>query len=94
MPILSGNQNSSQRDLWFPVIDGAGGGLKVAMESVAKIDFPDEINREVTNEEIQAMYNIIADKIRYLDGSCVKTAVCMYTVTCQIMDLLLTNIGC
>lgn len=82
MPIfIWGIKNSSQGIYGFPVIDGAGGGLKVAMESVAKIDFPDEINREVTNEEIQAMYNIIADKIRYLDGSCVKTAVCMYTVT-------------
>lgn len=82
MPIyIWGIKNSPQGIYGFPATAGADGGLKIAMESVAKIDSPDEINREVTNEEIQAIYNIIADKIRYLDGTCIKTSVCMYTVT-------------
>lgn len=82
MPIfIWGIKNSPQGIYGFPAIAGANGGVKIATESLVRVNSPDEINREVSNEEIATMYNTISNKIRYLDGACIKTSVCMYTVT-------------
>lgn len=66
----------------FPAIDGPGGGLKIASEQYETQTSPDKLNRQVTSEEIDEMYENFASKyFPNLSRKCVKTAVCMYTIT-------------
>lgn len=64
----------------FPAIDGPEGGLKIAGEQFERADAPDEIDPKVSAEEQAAMYALAAPHI-HIGARCVRTAVCMYTVT-------------
>lgn len=66
----------------FPAIDGASGGLKVATENYDRTVLPDDVAREVDGEEIAAMYSrYVAPQFDGVGPACVKSAVCLYTVT-------------
>ncbi|MBI3573853.1 N-methyl-L-tryptophan oxidase [Candidatus Kaiserbacteria bacterium] len=66
----------------FPAIDGPDGGVKVATEQYEYSTTPDTVERTVSEEEINAMYDNFVS--RYLPGlgkECVKVVSCLYTVT-------------
>lgn len=66
----------------FPAIDGATGGIKVATESFESTCTPCDEMREVSPEEIAAMYDsYIAPNFPGIGPVCVKAAACFYTVT-------------
>jgi len=66
----------------FPAIDGTTGGIKVASESFVETTNPDDALREVSSEEIAETHaRYIAPFFPDLSDVCVKSAVCLYTVT-------------
>ncbi len=66
----------------FPAINGPTGGLKVATEQYRATTTPDTISKEVTQDEINQMYNTcIKGKLPALANKCIKAASCLYTVT-------------
>jgi sarcosine oxidase len=66
----------------FPMVDGPSGGAKVAREQYDVETAADEVDRAVTSEEIDEMYeSYVRDRMPLLSGRCVKAAVCPYTVT-------------
>lgn len=66
----------------FPMVDGLDGGAKVATESYLATTTPDEVAREVTQAETDAMYErYVEPRLPGLSGRCVKARSCLYTVT-------------
>lgn len=66
----------------FPAISGRDGGVKVASEQTAVQTDPDLVDRDVSGEEIRAMYKkFIANHLPGLSPSCVRAVTCLYTVT-------------
>jgi sarcosine oxidase len=66
----------------FPAIDGENGGFKIATETYFSTTNPDDVNREVTNIEIDDVYEkYLKNRIIGVSKKCVKTATCLYTVT-------------
>jgi len=75
-------QKTRQGIYGFPAIDGAAGGLKIATESYAGTTTPDQVERAVGNDEIESMFShYVAPHFAGLAQRCVKSAVCLYTVT-------------
>ena len=66
----------------FPAVDGPNGGLKVAGESYGFSTLPDVVDRNVSDEETTKMFDTyVKDKLKGVDAQCVRSAVCLYTVT-------------
>ncbi len=66
----------------FPSIDGPSGGIKIASESYVNPVTPDSVRRDVEPNEIIDMYeNKVRPFFPKVAGKCVKSAVCLYTVT-------------
>jgi sarcosine oxidase len=66
----------------FPAIDGRFGGFKIATETYLKTTDPDDVNREVTQLEIDEVFEkYIENRILKVSNKCIKTATCLYTVT-------------
>ena len=75
-------QGNKQGMYGFPAIDGQSGGVKIASEQYETTTTADTVNREVSKEEIKAMYeNFIAPYFPDLSDKCVKAVSCLYTVT-------------
>ncbi len=75
-------QGNKQGMYGFPAIDGKHGGIKIASEQYETTTTADTVNREVTQEEIRAMYeNFVAPYFPGLSDRCVKAISCLYTVT-------------
>ena len=63
-------------------IGGRGGGLKVASEEYEDTTLPDNADREVSASESLKMFDAyVSGKLRGIGERCVKSAVCLYTVT-------------
>ncbi len=66
----------------FPMIDGPSGGAKVAREQYLVETTADEVDRGVTPDEIEEMYErYVRHRLPGLSGRCVKATACLYTVT-------------
>jgi sarcosine oxidase len=66
----------------FPALDGPRGGVKVATEQFGATTTPDAVDRVVTEEETSATYaNYVAPHVSGVTARCLRTAVCLYTVT-------------
>jgi len=66
----------------FPALNGREGGLKLATEQHLATTDPDEVNREISDEEIAQMYkNYVAPHLPGLNSRCVKAVTCLYTAT-------------
>ena len=66
----------------FPAVDGRDGGVKIATEQFDAQTSPDAAERSVSADEIASMYATYVEP--YFTGlapRCVKSAVCLYTVT-------------
>ncbi|GAB4033182.1 N-methyl-L-tryptophan oxidase [Spirosoma jeollabukense] len=73
----------SDRDLYgFPAIGGAGAGIKIATEQYSQTTTPKDIVRTVSKAEIEQMYKqYIAPNFVGVGPECVKSTVCLYTMT-------------
>jgi sarcosine oxidase len=66
----------------FPMVDGPSGGAKVAREQYDVETTADEVDRAVTPDEIEEMYErYVRHRLPGLSGRCVKATSCLYTVT-------------
>jgi sarcosine oxidase len=66
----------------FPAIDGLTGGVKVATEVFADATSPLDVERRVTDDEAERMHSAhVRGRIPGLSARCVRSAVCLYTVT-------------
>jgi sarcosine oxidase len=66
----------------FPMIDGPSGGAKVAREQYVDETTADDVDRTVTADEVDEMYERwVRPRLPGLSGRCVKARVCLYTVT-------------
>ena len=66
----------------FPAIDGATGGIKIALEDYSINTTPEKVERTVSIEETMRMYDKFVKN--YLNGvtdKCLKSISCLYTVT-------------
>lgn len=84
MPIFIWEFGSGRYDNFygFPAINGPRGGVKLATETYDTDTLPDDILREVTAEETQAIYDhYVKEQFPHLTNESVKAATCMYTDT-------------
>lgn len=58
-----------------------GEGLKAAMHHQSRPEAPDHLDRAVTNEEVEAMRNVLRRFVPRANGRLKSNAVCMYTNT-------------
>ncbi len=66
----------------FPMIDGPSGGAKVAREQYVEATTAEEVDRTVTADEIDEMYERgVRQRLPALSGRCLRAEVCLYTVT-------------
>ncbi len=66
----------------FPAVDGKEGGLKIASEKYVTEVTPETVERSVSQQEIDEMYEEqIVPCFPAVGRNCVKSAVCMYTMT-------------
>jgi sarcosine oxidase len=66
----------------FPAIDGPQGGLKVAFEEYLTDTTPENVNREISREEIKRVYKkYITKHLPGVSDKCIKAVSCLYTVT-------------
>jgi sarcosine oxidase len=65
----------------FPAIDGAAGGVKIAAGTYGEQVDPDEVRRAATDEETAAMYRLFEPCFPGIGPRCLKSAICLYTVT-------------
>jgi sarcosine oxidase len=73
-------QNASQAVYGFPALSDRG--VKIASGAYGSVVTPDEVNREVTAREIDAMYReVVEPHFPDLSATCLKTVTCLYTVT-------------
>ncbi len=77
---ITGNQPS---DMFygFPALDGAEHGLKTATERYDTPIDPDQVDRNVSDDEIVSLHtNYIATRLPDVSPRCVRAATCLYTV--------------
>ena len=66
----------------FPAIDGRDGGLKIASEEYHVTTPPEQVDRTVTTGETADIFkNYVSGRLRGVGETCVRSAVCLYTVT-------------
>jgi sarcosine oxidase len=64
----------------FPMVDGPAGGAKVAREQYVVDTTPDQVDRAVSADETEEMYErYVRERLPALSGRAVKAAVCLYT---------------
>lgn len=73
----------SDRDVYgFPAVNGPTGGIKIATETYKQATRPEVVDRSVGEAETQRMYaQHIAPNFVGVGSHCVKSVVCLYTMT-------------
>lgn len=79
----------------FPAIDSKTGGFKMATETYHSTSDPNAVNREVTQTEIDEMYeNYIKGRLNGVSKKVIRTTTCLYTLAPQarfVIDKLPRN---
>lgn len=66
----------------FPAVDGARAGVKIASERFDRPSDPDAVDRDVSGDEIAALYrDYVAPYVAGVGPRCLKALTCLYTVT-------------
>ncbi len=66
----------------FPAVDGPHNGVKIATERYEGTVDPDEVPRDVAEEEIARTYSqYIAPRFPDVSSTCLRSTTCLYTVT-------------
>lgn len=74
--------NSKSNIYGFPAIDGPNGGVKVANELNHGAIEPDNVDRGVTQTDVDDMYNnYVKPFLPNLSARCLNNATCIYTIT-------------
>jgi sarcosine oxidase len=73
-------QNSTHGLYGFPAIDGEK-AIKIASEEFSSTTTPEQINREVSPEEIAAVYELVKRSLPGVGPRCTRATTCLYTVT-------------
>jgi sarcosine oxidase len=64
----------------FPMVEGGRGGVKVATEQYVDAADPDAVAREVTQAEIEAMYDAhVRGRLVGVERECMGAEACLYT---------------
>ncbi len=73
----------SDRDVYgFPAVNGPDGGIKLATETYEHPTSPQAVDRTVSRAETQLMYDqFVAPTLPGISSNCIKSAVCLYTMT-------------
>lgn len=73
----------SDRDVYgFPAVNGSAGGIKLATETYEHPTTPQAVDRTVSQAETHLMYDqFVAPTLPDISPACVKSAVCLYTMT-------------
>jgi sarcosine oxidase len=75
-------QKKRQGVYGFPALDGPRGGIKIATEQYDATTALDAVRRNVTADEVRAMYaDYVVPYIAGVGEHCVKAVACLYTVT-------------
>lgn len=82
-PIFIWELKSGKNGIYgFPAIDGPDGGFKLAFEQYDESCTTSSVDREVSLDEIESMFqNYVAPHFPGAKDKCVRSAVCLYTVT-------------
>lgn len=64
----------------FPAINGKEGGMKMAGEQFERSCLPDEMDRDVSRDETDAMHELASPHLR-MTSRCVRAVACKYTAT-------------
>jgi sarcosine oxidase len=82
-PIWLWETNDGAHPYGLPALDGATGGVKVALHHGGQNPTctPDTIDRTVSDEEVTAARGAIATRLPALKRRCVRAVTCMYTNT-------------
>ena len=86
-------QNSTRGIYGFPALDGAH-TIKIASESFETTTTPANVNRDVSVDEVTAMYNLAAPNLRGVTSRCLNSAACLYTVTADFGFVIDTQPDC
>lgn len=82
-PVFNLELNTADKDFvyGFPIIDGSN-NIKVATEQYVESTNPNDVNRQVSEDEIRKMYErYVGPCLAGVSSECVKTEVCMYSVS-------------
>lgn len=67
---------------FFPTPDDGTPAVKILTEEYINPTHPDTVKRSVEQAEIDHFYNtVLRDRVKGITPNCVKTGICMYTVT-------------
>ena len=66
----------------FPTVDSTDSGMKISTEQYESPIDPDGVTRTVAHSEVAAMYaEYIAPRLPDVSSECLRSEVCLYTVT-------------
>jgi sarcosine oxidase len=75
-------QGEEQGIYGFPAMDGVAGGVKIATNQYKVTTTADEVERDVSEQEIQQMYErYVRPYFPGLTGKSIRAIACLYTVT-------------
>lgn len=82
-PIFIWQIKSAEHGIYgFPAVDGPDGGMKIAGGRYEELVTPDTVQRAVAPEEAEQMYDeVVSRYFPQVGRRCIKSAVCLYTVT-------------
>lgn len=82
-PIFIWELKSGKNGIYgFPAVDGPDGGFKLAFEQYDESCTTSSVDREVSPSEIESMFeNYVAPHFPGAKDKCVRSAICLYTVT-------------
>jgi sarcosine oxidase len=86
-------QNSARGIYGFPALDGAG-AIKIASEAFECTTTPADVSRNVSVDEIAAVYDLVAPNLRRVTSRCLNSAACLYTVTADFGFVIDTQPDC
>lgn len=82
MPTFIWLFNNADQIYGFPAVDGKKGGIKVATEDYTATTDPNDVNRDVSEDEVNSIYSkYIKEYLPGVSSVCIRSATCMYTVT-------------
>jgi sarcosine oxidase len=81
-PIFIWETQGAEGMYGIPAVDGPQGGVKIASSAYMRRTSPDQVDRTVSQEEIETMYKLqIAPFFPLVGKKCIKSAICLYTRT-------------
>jgi sarcosine oxidase len=89
-PVFNWEFNNAMEDYLygFPVMDGSS-AMKVATEQYEDTTDPNNMNREVGEEEVKKMYETyVKNNLPFLSSKCVQAKACLYTITPDMKFLI------